>query len=235
MKKRFHKILGKFFLFCTACAWFGCDNSNGDFPVNAPDQANQNSSSSETSRISSSSAEPKPFIDIDQELAKIKQPDTTDLIGQCISAESYCDEIENFYAYYNHVNTANSIAQRKIDTLFKSKKISKAKYECYNNKLEIENMPDYGVPSCYELNYPINYSFDEKDSLFADYVARRQNFYKEYVEQYNLTECDTSAHKVLIDNQYINVILENDQYMRKTIQSKLEAVNEKMDECASVD
>ena len=61
MTKRFHKILGKFFLFCTACAWFGCDNSNGEFPANPPDNfANENSSSSEafsSSEQRSSSAE----------------------------------------------------------------------------------------------------------------------------------------------------------------------------------
>ena len=208
MFKKFHNILGKLFLSSASFFWVSCDSG-------------------------SSAEEPGPLIDIEQELAKFQQPDTTGLRGQCISAQSYCDEIENFNAYYNHANKANFIAQKKIDTLFKSKKFSKAKYECYNNKLEIENMPEYGVSSCYELNYPINYSFDENDSLFAEYVARRQNFYKEYVEQYNLTECDT--HKVLIDNQYISVILENDQYMRKTIQSKLEAINKKMDECASVD
>ena len=208
MFKIFHNILGKLFLSSASFFWVSCDSG-------------------------SSAEEPGPLIDIEQELAKLQQPDTTGLRGQCISAQSYCDEIENFNAYYNHANKANAIARKKIDTLFKSKKISKAKYECYNNKLEIEFLPEYGVSSCYELNYPINYSFDENDSLFAEYVARRQNFYKEYVEQYNLTECDTQ--KVLIDNQYINVILENDQYMRKTIQSKLEAINEKMDECASVD
>ena len=208
MFKKFHNILGKLFLSSASFFWVSCDSG-------------------------SSAEEPGPLIDIEQELAKLQQPDTTGLRGQCISAQSYCDEIENFNAYYNHANKANFIARKKIDTLFKSKKFSKAKYECYNNKLEIENMPEYGVSSCYELNYPINYSFDENDSLFAEYVARRQNFYKEYVEQYNLTECDTQ--KVLIDNQYINVILENDQYMRKTIQSKLEAINKKMDECASVD
>ena len=208
MFKKFHNILGKLFLSSASFFWVSCDSG-------------------------SSAEEPGPLIDIEQELAKLQQPDTTGLRGQCISAQSYCDEIENFNAYYNHANKANAIARKKIDTLFKSKKISKAKYECSNNKLEIENMPEYGVSSCYELNYPINYSFDENDSLFAEYVARRQNFYKEYVVQYNLTECDTQ--KVLIDNQYINVILENDQYMRKTIRSKLEAINEKMDECASVD
>lgn len=208
MFTKVHQILGKLFLSSASFFWISCDSG-------------------------SSAEEPGPLIDIEQELAKLQQPDTTGLRGQCISAQSYCDEIENFNAYYNHANKANAIARKKIDTLFKSKKISKAKYECYNNKLEIENMPEYGVSSCYELNYPINYSFDENDSLFAEYVARRQNFYKEYVEQYNLTECDTQ--KVLIDNQYISVILENDQYMRKTIQSKLEAINKKLDECASVD
>ena len=56
MKRRFHKILGKFFLFCTACAWFSCDNANSEFPVNPPNIADQNSSSSSLTNENTSSS-----------------------------------------------------------------------------------------------------------------------------------------------------------------------------------
>ena len=60
MFKKVHNILGKIFLACTAFFWFGCTDSNSEFPVNPPNQANENSSSSEafsSSEQRSSSAE----------------------------------------------------------------------------------------------------------------------------------------------------------------------------------
>ncbi|MBQ7079505.1 MAG: hypothetical protein IJM92_07545 [Fibrobacter sp.] len=60
MFKKVHNILGKLFLACTAFFWFGCTDSNSEFPVNPPNQANENSSSSEafsSSEQRSSSAE----------------------------------------------------------------------------------------------------------------------------------------------------------------------------------
>ena len=60
MFKKIHNILGKIFLACTAFFWFGCTDSNSEFPVNSPNQANENSSSSEafsSSEQRSSSAE----------------------------------------------------------------------------------------------------------------------------------------------------------------------------------
>ncbi|WP_173474839.1 hypothetical protein [Fibrobacter succinogenes] len=60
MFKKIHNILGKIFLACTAFFWFGCTDSNSEFPVNLPNQANENSSSSEafsSSEQRSSSAE----------------------------------------------------------------------------------------------------------------------------------------------------------------------------------
>ena len=60
MFKKINNILGKIFLACTAFFWFGCTDSNSEFPVNPPNQANENSSSSEafsSSEQRSSSAE----------------------------------------------------------------------------------------------------------------------------------------------------------------------------------
>lgn len=60
MFNKIHNILGKLFLSCTAILWFGCTDSNSEYPVNPPNQANENSSSSEafsSSEQRSSSAE----------------------------------------------------------------------------------------------------------------------------------------------------------------------------------
>jgi len=58
MFKRIHHILGKLFLLCTSFFWFSCDNANSEFPVNPPNIADQNSSSSSLVNESSSSNEP---------------------------------------------------------------------------------------------------------------------------------------------------------------------------------
>jgi hypothetical protein len=157
------------------------------------------------------------------------------LIGQCISATSYCDKTTNFNAYYKHVATAGFIAQEKIDTLLNANKISQAKYDCYKNSIEIENMPLYGVSSCDELSHFETAPYDESDSLTAEYMKMRQKQiqeeYQNFLKEYNLTECDTAAHKVFINDEYIKAIFENDQYKRETIRAKLEKIIEKFDKC----
>lgn len=210
MLKKIHNILGKMFLSGASFFWASCDPGT-------------------------SAENPSATIDIDQELAKIKQPDTTGLIGQCISAESYCHDVTAYNAYYLHAAAAGSIAREKIDTLLNANKISKAKYDCFKESIEIENMPLYGVSSCYELSHFETAPYDENDSLTAEYMKMRQKRiqeeYQNFLKKYNLTECDTAAHKVFINDEYINAILKNDQYERKTIREKLEKINEKFDKC----
>lgn len=204
-------ILGKLFLSGASFFWASCDSGT-------------------------SADKPSTFIDIDQELAKINQPDTTGLIGQCISAASYCNNVTNHNAYYFHAATASGIALEKIDTLLNANKISQAKYDCLKKSIQIENipLPLYGVSPCYEID-PVLGPFDEDDSLLTEYFKTREKetqiAYQNFLKEYNLTECNPSAHKVFINNQYINAILENDQNERQTIRSKLEIINEKFDKC----
>ena len=211
MIKKVHNILGKLFLSGASFFWASCDSGT-------------------------SAENPSATIDIDQELAKIKQPDTTGLIGQCISAASYCNNVTNHNAYYFHAATASGIALEKIDTLLNANKISQAKYDCLKKSIQIENipLPLYGVSPCYEID-PLLGSFDEDDSLLTEYFKTREKetqiAYQNFLKEYNLTECNPSAHKVFINNQYINAILEKDQYERQTIRSKLEIINEKFDKC----
>lgn len=88
MYKKFHRLIGKLFLSGASFFWVSCDSS-------------------------SSAEEPGPFIDIEEELAKL-QPDTTR--GQCISAYSYCNEID-YNASDNGFNMAVDIVSKK-KTLF---------------------------------------------------------------------------------------------------------------------
>ena len=209
-------ILGKLFLSGASFFWASCDSGTS---------ADKHST----------------FIDIDQELAKINQPDTTGLIGQCISAASYCNNVTNHNAYDFHAATASGIALEKIDTLLNANKISKAKYDCFKESIEIENMPLYGVSSCYDLSHfevvPIfeTYPIDEMDSLEIEYLKTRQkekqDGYQNFLKKYNLTECDTSEHNVFINDQYIKAIFENDQYERETIRTKLEEINKNFEKC----
>ena len=199
MTKRFHKILGKFFLFCT-----GCDNSNGEFPVSPPDQANQNSSSSKA--LSSSSAEPKPFIDVEQELAKIKPTDTTGLRGKCIPEYEYCEMINGWSSHYAAKAHAASIAINKLEDQHKdTPDYWYGSNYCYRTLLSgLGNAPVYGVPEC-----PISGSTP---------CETNGNGYSLYNE-------------VHIDDAYIEVLQRKDKGYYETVKKTLEEINQGMEEC----
>lgn len=56
MNIKLRKYLGKAFLLCTSFFWFSCDNANSEFPVNPPNIADQNSSSSSLTNENTSSS-----------------------------------------------------------------------------------------------------------------------------------------------------------------------------------
>lgn len=56
MNIKLRKYLGKAFLLCTSFFWFSCDNANSEFPVNPPNIADQNSSSSSFTNENTSSS-----------------------------------------------------------------------------------------------------------------------------------------------------------------------------------
>jgi hypothetical protein len=224
MTKRFHKILGKFFLFCTACAWFGCDNSNGEFPANPPDNfANENSSSNEKNlsseqlssnaglssssvAYSSSFVGPKPFIDVEQELAKIKPIDTTGLRGKCIPEYEYCEMINGWSSHYAAKAHAASIAINKLEDQHKdTPDYWYGSNYCYRTLLSgLGNAPVYGVPEC-----PISGS----------------------------TPCETNGNgyslynEVHIDDAYMEALQRKDKGYYETVKKTLEEINQGMEEC----
>ena len=204
MFKKIHNILGKLFLACTAFFWFSCDNANSDFPVNPPDQANQNSSSSKA--LSSSSAEPKPFIDIDQELAKLTTTDTTGLRGKCIPKYEYCEMINGWNSHYAAESYAASIAIVKLKE--KHKDIPNFWYgnnSCYYSILGgLGNVPLYGVPEC-PVSGPTPCETD----------GNNYSYYKE----------------VYIDDAYIEALQQKEKGYYETVKSTLEEINQGMKEC----
>lgn len=215
MNIRLRKILGKIFLSSTAFLWFGCDNDTASDPKDSP-------------------TEPTPFIDIEQELSKISQPDTTGLRGKCISAYSFCETIEDFNAYYYNRQWASSIAQEKIDSLLnapQSSLFSSIKKSCYKDLIELEFMPEYGVSPCYDvLEIEAFEPSTHEDSVFIEEHKAR---YEAYLKKYNLTECESGS--VVVGDKYIEAILENDQYERSIIQSRLEEINEKAAACDNLE
>ena len=78
MFKKIHNILGKLFLACTAFFWFSCDNANSEFPVNPPNIADQNSSSSSlTNENTSSSSLAKESSSSNESLSSSAQPSSS--------------------------------------------------------------------------------------------------------------------------------------------------------------
>ena len=78
MFKKIHHILGKLFLACTAFFWFGCTDSNSEFPVNSPNNADQNSSSSSfTNENTSSSSLAKESSSSNEPLSSNAEPSSS--------------------------------------------------------------------------------------------------------------------------------------------------------------
>lgn len=210
MFKKIHNILGKIFLACTAFFWFGCTDSNSEFPVNPPNQANENSSSSSSNTPASSSSKltskdlPKvSFLDIDQIINKNQAlSDTAGLMGKKVSASDYCrTTLQGVrYNFYDSAlptssrNTAKRMINDELDSLLESPQAvtySEEKQKCILD-LEYsswEGLPDYGIP----IWYSCEHENEGKDSLKIDeaYIraleARNELFYEEYMDVFKET------------------------------------------------
>jgi len=210
MFKKVHNILGKLFLACTAFFWFGCTDSNSEFPVNPPNQANENSSSSSSNSPASSSSKltskdlPKvSFLDIDQIINKNQAlSDTAGLMGKKVSASDYCrTTLQGVrYNFYDSAlptssrNTAKRMINDELDSLLESPQAvtySEEKQKCI---LDLkysswEGLPDYGIP----IWYSCEHENEGKDSLKIDeaYIraleARNELFYEEYMDVFKET------------------------------------------------
>lgn len=193
MNKRINRLLGKIFILGTAFMWISCDSTS--------------TSASEPNK-SPDSNDPKDFINIEEELSKIKRPDTTGLLGKCISESSHCSTIENFYATYSDQNDAERIASKKIEKLLQSEQASSfslEKLKCYEDMIGYSEMPDYGVPWCSNPNREIK------------------------------TDDSCEAEKVRIDDEYIEALINNDLSKRHTYQRTFEKINRDAAECDALE
>ena len=164
-------------------------------------------SSSETPASSSSGAS-KAFINIEEELSKLKRPDTTGLRGTCISEMSHCFTIENFYATYSDEIDAERIASEKIEKLLQSEQalsFSLGKLKCYEDMIGYSAMPDYGISWCYSSDREIK------------------------------TDDSCEAKKVRIDDEYIEALINNDLSKRHTYQRTFEKINRDAAECDALE
>lgn len=173
-------ILGKLFLSMTAFLWAGCDNGSTD-------------------------AKEKPFIDVEQELAKIKPTDTTGLRGKSIPEDEYCEMINGWSSHYEAQFHAASIALEKIYEQHKDEPNYRYGYNsCYSNLFDaLLTTPEYGVPAC-----PSSLTSCELED-----------------DPYNV------YHGVRIDDAYIAELQRNEKIYYETLKSTLEEINEGMKEC----
>ena len=180
MLKKFHNILGKLFLSSASFFWVSCD--------------------------SGASAEPKPFIDIDQELAKLTTTDTTGLRGKCIPEYEYCEMINGWNSHYAAEFHARSIAVAKIEEKHKDEpNFWYGNNSCYRNILwGLGNTPEYGVPEC-PVPGPTPCETD----------GNNYSYYKE----------------VHIDDAYIEALQQEEKDYYETVKKTLEKINQGMENC----
>lgn len=217
MLKKFHNILGKLFLSSASFFWVSCDSG-------------------------ASAEEPGPLIDIEQEMAKLTPPDTTGLRGQCASVRDYCDVIHDYHTPLSNGYDAKAPARDKVNERLNSKNLSDAERKCYERLAQslspIIAMPLYGVPYC--DNFSLIEEFQDivlplEDAYDNDFIKSKQEDYQSYLKDHNLTACSPVTKGVLIDDQYINEALKNEQRSRDSFRSDLESINKKAAECDALE
>ena len=224
-------ILGKLFLSSASFFWICCDNANSDFPVSPPNIADQKSSSScltnentssssyfnenlsSNDAFSSSSAEPtkkaEPFIDIEQEMAKLPPLDTSGLRGKCILEQTHCETIENYNGYFNYKNKVIRKAKDKFHSLINNEQnvsFPDWKKRCYEDAIGMEAYPIYGVSACRNPN-----------------------------RKPKIDESCEIIESVRIDDDYLKALQKNDSLERYVNQKELEQINENVAKCESYD
>ena len=217
MLKKFHNILGKLFLSSASFFWVSCD--------------------------SGASAEGHgPLIDIEQEMAKLTPPDTTGLRGQCASVKDYCDVIHDYHTPLSNGYDAKAPARNKVNERLNSKNLSDAERKCYERLAQslspIIAMPLYGVPYCYDFSLIEEFQdivLPLEDAYDNDFIKSKQEDYQSYLKDHNLTACSPVTKGVLIDDQYINEALKNEQRSRDSFRSDLESINKKAAECDALE
>ena len=220
MFTKVRQILGKIFLSGASFFWASCDSA-------------------------SSAEELGPLIDIEQEMAKLTPPDTTGLRGQCASVRDYCDVIHDYHTPLSNGYDAKAPARNKVNERLNSKNLSDAERKCYERLAQslspIIAMPLlYGVPYCdsfgaIEIYQDVDLPLENQDVYLNNEIKSKQEVYQSYLKDHNLTACSPVTKGVLIDDQYINAALENEQRSRDSFRSDLEYINKQAAECDALE
>ncbi|MBO4714263.1 MAG: hypothetical protein J5615_10350 [Fibrobacter sp.] len=238
MNKKLNRILGKIFILGTAFMWFSCDSESVSSPSSEPvpsSSSNPAPSSSETSAPTSSSETPVPnsssetpassssgaskaFINIEEELLKLKRPDTTGLRGTCTTEYDACmrsilsDRYSEYVSYIGRSGNidASFIAEKKINEFLESPNgasLSENIKNCYKGATYLINTGalDYGVVPCH-ASIEIEKEIGKNDSC-----------------------------EVTIDDSYINNLLKEDENHRLDFQDALKKVNDEIARCNSLE
>jgi len=227
MNKRVRKIFGNLFISSTAFLWTACGSDSASAPDIAIPQAGNNpaSSSSESIQTSSngsvptSSSEPFPtsssesitssngtsnaFFNIEEELSKLKRPDTTGLRGTTVSGYQACingilaDENSEYIAYM--VRSGEFEAARVVDD----------RIEAFLESPKGASLPQ-SLKNCYKS---------------ATYLIGAAAL------DYGVVPCHSESEDVIVDDNYINNLLAADEIKRKDFKKALERVNKHLAEC----
>ena len=95
----------------------------------------------------------------------------------------------------------------------------------------LEKYQDIVLP----LNNEEEHLNDDEYAYLNDYIKSKQGVYQSYLKENNLTACSPITEGVVIDDQYINAALENEQRNRDVFRSDLEVINKQAAECESYD
>lgn len=211
MNKRVRKILGNLFISSTAFLWTACGNDSASAPDIAIPQAGNNPASSSSESIPTSSSESttssngtsNAFINIEEELSKLERPDTTGLRGTTVSGYNAC--ITRILANENSEYIA---------------------YIGRGGEIEAERVVDNRIEAFLESPKGASLSQSLKNCYkSATYLISAGAL------DYGVIPCSSYSDDVIVDDNYINNLLEADEIKRKDFKKALERVNKHLAEC----
>lgn len=219
MNKRVRKIFGNLFISSTALLWTACGSDSASAPDITIPQAGNNpaSSSSESIQTSSNGSVPtsssesitssngtsNAFFNIEEELSKLKRPDTTGLRGTTVSGYQAC--INGILANENSEYIAYMVRSGE----FEAAQVVVDRIEAFLESPKGASLPQ-SLKNCYKS---------------ATYLIGAAAL------DYGVVPCHSESEDVIVDDNYINNLLAADEIKRKDFKKALERVNERIAEC----
>ena len=222
MNKRVRKIFGNLFISSTAFLWTACGSDSASAPDITIPQAGNNPASSSSEPIPTSSSEPVPtsssesitssngtsnaFFNIEEELSKLKRPDTTGLRGTTVSGYKAC--IAGILA----AGPSEYTSYIGDDGKFEAKGVVDNRIEEFLESPKGAALSD-SIRNCYKS---------------AKYLISAGAL------DYGVIPCGSYPDEVIVDDQYINNLLKADEFKRSSFKNAIERVNEYIADCDSL-